>query len=79
MGGRWWRPWAIVGGELQRGRRRSSRRAPAQVAFTVGGAGGKPRRGSKRAAALLLATRWDAALVLVAAQVQAGGSALVDG
>ena len=68
-----------MGGELQRGRRRSSRRAPAQVAFMAGGAGGKPQRGSKRAAALLLAMHWDAALVLVTAHVQVGGGALVDG
>lgn len=68
-----------MGGELQRGRQRSSRRAPAQVAFMAGGAGGKPQRRSKRVAALLLVARWAAALVLVArwaaAQVQAGGGA----
>ena len=72
-GGR--RRWANVGGDLQRGRRRSSRRAPAQVAFTAGGAGGKPRHKCKRAAALLLVAGWATVLVLVAAQIQAGGGA----
>ena len=66
-GGR--RRWAKVGGDLQRGRLRSSRRAPTQVAFTAGGAGGKPRHRCKRVAALSLVAGWATVLVLVAVQV----------
>ena len=64
-----------MGGDLQRGRRRSSRRVSAQVAFTAGGAGGKPWHMCKRAAALLLVAGWAMVLVLVAAQIQAGSGA----
>ena len=64
-----------MGGNLQQGRRRSSRRAPAQVAFMAGGAGVKPRHRCKRAAALLLVAGWATILVLVAAQIEAGGGA----
>ena len=64
-----------MGGDLERGPRRSSRRAPTHVAFTAGGAGGKPRHRCKRAAALLLVADWATVLVLVAAQIQAGGGA----
>lgn len=62
--------------EIQRRWRRSSRRAPAQVAFAAGAAGGSvgARPGGLQAAALVLVARW-AALVFVAAQVQAGGGA----
>ena len=51
VGGEGGRTWAAT---LNGARRRSSRRAPTQAAFTAGGAGGKPRHRCKRAVALLL-------------------------
>ena len=46
-----------------------------QVAFTAGGAGGKPRHSGKLEVALLLVAGWATVLVFVAMQIQAGGDA----